>query len=186
MNEQLLAKRIKEMRQSRGMTLEQVGKIAGLSKSLLSKVENCQVSPPISTLSRIASALSVPIGYFFEEELRQHLAVFVRREDRQRVSSNRHGPDYSYEHLAHGSLMPRLMEPFVITLDDDVQAEPTLYDHPGEEFILVLEGEMEYMLGSEVYHMTVGDSMYLDARVPHGPKQISGKKVVYLAIFTNR
>lgn len=186
MNEQLLAKRIKEMRLNRGMTLEQVGKIAGLSKSLLSKVENCQVSPPISTLSRIASALSVPIGYFFEEECRQHLAVYVRREERQRVESSRHGPDYSYEHLAHGSLMPRLMEPFVLTLDENAQAEPTLFDHPGEEFILVLEGEMEYMLGSDTYHMREGDSIYIDARVPHGPKQVRGQKVSYLAIFTNR
>lgn len=186
MNEVLLGRRIRELRHGRGMTLEEVGKRANLSKSLLSKIENAQVSPPIATLSRIAAALTVPIGYFFEEDAREDQALFVPKEARQRVESSNHGPEYTYEHLAHGGPFPRLLEPFVITVEAGSQKQPTLLDHPGEQFVMVLEGEMDYLFGSSVYRMKEGDCMYFDARVPHGPKQLEGQRVSYLAILTNR
>jgi len=157
-----------------------------VSKSLVSKIENGQVCPPIATLARIAKAFEVPIGYFFEEEVRQEHAVYIPRAERQRVEQGPHGPEYSYEHLAFGGAMPRLMEPFVITLEAGSQAQATLFDHPGEEFILVLSGEMDYLFGNTHYHMAEGDSLYFDARVPHGPRQLHGKRVSYLAVFTNR
>lgn len=186
MNELLLGRRIRELRHERQLTLEQLGKLTGFSKSLLSKIENAQVSPPIATLSRIAEALEVTIGYFFEEEARQDRAIFVSKSERQRVDQKKLGPEYSYEHLAFGSSMKRLMEPFVIFLEPDSQDSATLFEHPGEEFILVLEGAMEFLFGNTSYPMKTGDSLYFDARVPHGPKQVHGQPVKYLAIFTNR
>lgn len=186
MNVKLLGLRIKQLRAERKMTLQDVGKLAGVSKSLLSKVENSQVMPPISTLSKIAAALDAPICYFFQEDVRQDLGVFVPRDGRQRVDAGPHGPDYTYEHLSHGVTFPRLMEPFVISLAPESQQQAELYDHPGEEFVLVLEGEMDFMFGNAVYRMEVGDSMYIDARVPHGPAQVDGLPVAYLAVLTNR
>lgn len=186
MNELLLGRRMREMRHQRTYTLAELGERTELSKSLLSKIETGQVSPPIATLSKIASALEVPIGFFFEEEARQEHAVLVRADERQAVAESPHGPEYSYEHLASGGAMPRLMEPFIITLEAGTQRRVNLFDHPGEEFIYVLEGEMAFLFGSTSYHMRVGDSLYFDARVPHGPQQIDGRKVSYMAIFTNR
>ncbi|NUP99924.1 MAG: helix-turn-helix transcriptional regulator [Armatimonadetes bacterium] len=186
MNELILGRRIRELRHERNLTLEEVGRRTGFSKSLLSKIENAQVSPPIATLSKIAQALEVSIGYFFEEEARQDRAIFVPKEKRQRVDQRKHGPEYSYEHLAYGSTMPRLMEPFVIFLEPSSQESPSLFEHPGEEFIMVIEGEMDFLFGSTKYRMREGDALYFDARVPHGPRQVLGKPVKYLAIFTNR
>ncbi len=186
MNDLLLARRVRTLRKEHGYTLEELGNLTGYSKSLISKIENAQVSPPIATLSRIASALDVAIGYFFEEEVREDRAIFVPKSERQCVDQGKHGPEYSYEHLAYGSSMPRLMEPFIISLESDSQDNATLFDHPGEEFVLVLEGEMEFLFGSNSYAMKSGDSLYFDARVPHGPKQVLGRPVKYLAVFTNR
>lgn len=186
MNEVLLGRRIRELRHERGLTLEEVGQRTGFSKSLLSKIENAQVSPPIATLSKIAKALDVAIGYFFEEEARQDGAIFVAHDQRQQRDAKQHGEGYKYEHLAHGGSMPRLMEPFVISIEANTQKSATLYDHPGEEFIMVIEGQMDFLFGNTHFHMEEGDSIYIDARVPHGPKQLDGKLVRYLAIFTNR
>lgn len=186
MNELILGRRIRELRHERALTLDQLGQRTGMSKSLLSKVENAQVSPPIATLSKIAGALGVSIGYFFEEDPRQENAVYVPVAERQRVDAAAHGAEYNYEHLAHGGTMPRLMEPFIITLDGSTPSPEKLFDHPGEEFIMVLEGEMRFLFGSTSYHMRTGDSLYFDARVPHGPQLIDDKPVSYLAIFTNR
>lgn len=185
MNELLIGRRVKEMRLKLDLTLAELGRRAGLSKSLLSKVENAQVSPPIATLYKIARALDVPMGYFFEEEAREDRVIYVPKDKRQRVEQSRHA-EYGYEHLASGSTMMRLMEPFMITLEANSQAEPTLFESQNEEFILVLEGEVDYLFGSTSYHLTEGDALYFDARVPHGPKQVEGKAVRYLAVFTNR
>lgn len=62
--ERYIARRIKQLRADRGMTLKQTSDLTGLSKGLLSKIENCIVSPPIGTLSKLANALDVPIGEF--------------------------------------------------------------------------------------------------------------------------
>lgn len=185
MNELLLGRRIRELRHERGFTLEQLGSLTGMSKSLLSKVETGQVSPPIATLSKIAASLGVSIGYFFEDDARQDNALFVPRTARQVIDAQLHGAEYNYEHLAFGGTMPRLMEPFIIKLEPDQEVTGKLFDHPGEEFIMVLAGEMRFLFGSTSYHMKEGDSLYFDARVPHGPQQIDGAPVQYLAVFTN-
>src|SRR6266481_2066321 len=66
--EYYIARRIRQLRADRAMTLKQVSDLTGLSKGLLSKIENCIVSPPIGTLSKLAKALNVPIGQFFDNE----------------------------------------------------------------------------------------------------------------------
>lgn len=186
MNQAILGRRIRELRRERGLTLEQVGNLTGLSKSLLSKVENAQVSPPIATLSKIGAALEVPIGFFFQEEPREDTTIYVPKAERVVMDSTEHGSEYRYEHLAANGSFPRLMEPFVVSMDANTQTSPRLYDHPGDEFLMVLVGEMEYLVGSTTYHLGEGDALYLDARVPHGPKQLDGKQVKYLVVFTNR
>ena len=68
MLEKKIADKIHEIRKNKGLTLAQLGDATGLSKGLLSRIENSQVSPPIATLSKIARGLEVPIGIFFEED----------------------------------------------------------------------------------------------------------------------
>ncbi|MBW2565134.1 MAG: helix-turn-helix transcriptional regulator, partial [Deltaproteobacteria bacterium] len=68
MLEKKIADKIHEIRKNKGLTLAQLGDATGLSKGLLSRIENNQVSPPIATLSKIARGLEVPIGIFFEED----------------------------------------------------------------------------------------------------------------------
>jgi len=60
-----IARRIRQLRAAHELTLKGLSDLTGLSKGLLSKIENCKVSPPIGTLSKLATALSVPISEFF-------------------------------------------------------------------------------------------------------------------------
>ena len=82
---QRLARRIKELRAQRGMTLQDVAMIAGFSKGLLSKVENGVVSPPVATLAKLAEALDVPIGEFFYGADGDESACFFPKSERQEV-----------------------------------------------------------------------------------------------------
>src|SRR6188768_2803844 len=92
-----IARQIKQFRADRGMTLKQVGALTGLSTGLLSKIENCIVSPPIGTLSKLATALDVPIGQFFDTEDLDPGKVFFAKADRKTVHGRRSSLNYEYQ-----------------------------------------------------------------------------------------
>ncbi len=181
---QRLAKRVRELRSERGMTLQDVARLTGLSKGLLSKVENGVVSPPIATLAKLAEALEVPIGEFFESKDSADNAVFFPKSKRKRVRGRSSQHAYNYELLVP-SRKRRDMQPMIVTVDGK-NYKFKLMDHAGEQFIYLLEGEMSYVVDDQQYEMTPGDSLYFNARILHGPKLSRGQKAKYIVVFSDR
>src|SRR5438034_8791916 len=97
--EQLIAKRIRDLREKRRLTLEQVATKAGMSKSFLSKVERCNVSISIAALSRLANAFNVPIGEFFDGDEPDSEVIYVPRGEIPSFSCFHRKMFYSYEVL---------------------------------------------------------------------------------------
>lgn len=165
MDEAVLARRIKALRLERAMTLREVARATGLTEGLISKIENHRVSPPIATLSRIASALGVKLGYFFRED-ETYVGYTLRRANeafRGMRKSRRTGYDYSL--LASGKPSRRL-EPFLVRLRPGARQLRRL-KHGGDEFVYVLRGNLSFRWGREVFHLNEGDSITYDAAVPH-------------------
>jgi transcriptional regulator with XRE-family HTH domain len=177
-----IARRVRLLRASRGMTLKELGDLTGLSKGLLSKIENCNVSPPIGTLSKLARALDVPIGEFFESDDPDPGQVFFPKSSRQIVRGRRTAMYYEYELLVSGR-RKRDMQPMIIIVDGKTY-KFGLQEHPGEQFILMLEGGMEYVVGDQTYKVNPEDCIYFDARLPHGPKLRKNQKACYLVVHT--
>ncbi|MDY6790852.1 MAG: cupin domain-containing protein [Thermodesulfobacteriota bacterium] len=167
MLEKRIADKIHEIRKKKGLTLAQLGDSTGLSKGLLSRIENSQVSPPIATLSKISRGLEVPIGIFFEEDERNNGGYTVTyKNDRKQVI--RRGTKTGFTYYSLTSFKSRhLIEPFIVRYPV-VEKEPTkLFDHPGEEFLLVLKGEMELVYGKEKIRLKAGDAIHFDPATPH-------------------
>jgi transcriptional regulator with XRE-family HTH domain len=179
-----LAKRIKELRKSRNMTLRQVSELVGFSKGLLSKVENCVVSPPIATLVKLAEALDVPIGEFFEAEIQDDQLVFFPKNKRRLTRGRRSSLNYIYELLAPGRRR-RDMDPMMVAIDGKTY-KFALQEHSGEQFIYLLEGEMDYVVGDKTYQVRTDDALYFDAKQPHGPKLQRHQKARYIVVFSSR
>ncbi|RTZ89984.1 MAG: Cro/Cl family transcriptional regulator [Deltaproteobacteria bacterium] len=173
-----IGKKIRAIRQAKGLTLEDVSKRTGLSKALISRVENEQVSPPIATLLRIASALKVEISHFFSDKTAPHKVTVVRHHE---VSSSRDsmmivGKDagYTYELLAFKK-DDKHMEPFIVRFDLRKREEVALQQHKGEEFLHLLEGKLEFFTQDEFFVLEEGDSIYFDSSIPHGYRGIGEK-----------
>jgi transcriptional regulator with XRE-family HTH domain len=181
--EHRLAQKIRELRQAKSMTLQQISEIAGLSKGLLSKIETCKVSPPIATLAKIAQALSVPLGEFFDWSEGDDALVFCPSSRRQAVRGRRTSSNYVYELLAPGR-RHRDMQPTIVSIDGK-RYKFSLLDHAGEQFVFLLEGEMDYIVGDKTYHLVPEDALYFDARAPHGPKLTKSQKARYLVVFSS-
>ncbi|MGE5404036.1 MAG: helix-turn-helix domain-containing protein [Candidatus Saccharibacteria bacterium] len=181
MEEQIIAQRIRQIRNEKELTLEEVARRTGFTKGLLSKIENNKVSPPVSTLAKIARALDVSLGDLFSAADAQPIKI-VRKAERQRYHPESSPGGQSVETLISG-FQKQKMEPLIISIDNPSTYKVKHYNHPGQEFILVLEGTMKYYYDGQEFTLSEGDAVYFDASSVHGPLPIRGKKVKYLSVM---
>ena len=185
MLEKRIADKIHQIRKNKGLTLAQLGSSAGLSKGLLSRIENNQVSPPIATLSRIARGLEVPIGIFFEEDDtdQKGYAVTYKNERKQVI---RRGTKTGFTYYSLTGLKSRhLIEPFIVKYPVIEKDPNKLFDHVGEEFLLVLKGEMHIVYGKEKISLKAGDTIHFDPSTPHRGQNAGKKESECLVIVIN-
>ena len=183
-----IGEKIRKLRKEERLTLQDLSDLSGLSKPLLSQIENSQVIPPIATLLKIAKGLKVGIHYFFEEEEDRRKFVLLRS-NTAKASRRRSGNDapqaYLYNSLAPG-LRKKSMEPFLVEFAPEAWDDARLYSHEGEEFIYLLEGELEFHYGSEIMTLQPGDSIYYDSSEAHGYVASGKEKAKAVAVLYTR
>jgi len=178
-----LGERIREAREMRGLTLEDLSSRSGISVDTLERVESNRAIPPLGELIRLGKALEMKMGYFISAGVDKPMCV-VRSGSRPKVA--RHGKKvseqygYVYESLAREKAT-RLMEPFLVTMMPTDFGE--LSNHDGQEFIFVLEGEIRVQIGRDVEILHPGDSIYYDSSHPHLVKCYGGKPAKILAVI---
>jgi transcriptional regulator with XRE-family HTH domain len=177
-----IARRVRQVRNARGMTLRELASVTALSTGLLSKIENCNVSPPIGTLSKLARGLSVSIGEFFDVDDPDPGRVYFPKNTRKVVPGRRTSLNYEYELLISGR-KKRDMQPMIVSIDGR-SYKFGLQEHPGEQFMLMLAGSMDYVVGDKRYSVLPDDCLYFDARIPHGPKLNKAQRARYLVVHT--
>ena len=165
--ERELGQKIRDLRKSRAITLDVLTMRTGLSTGYLSKIERGLSSPPIATLSRIASSLGVKLSHVFEAYEENRPISIVQPSERKvltREGQSCYG--YHYASLAH-KRQNKLMEPFVIRLTSN-PSDKRMFVHGGEEMLFLLQGEIIMTYGEDQYEITeAGTCIYIDASVPH-------------------
>ncbi len=176
-----LGGKIRELRLKKGYTLKEMSKITGFSTALLSQIENNVVSPPITTLWRIAEALGVKIACFFQESPEENVDYTLVRKGEGKPTARRETyPNLSFYSLAFGKLN-RKMDPYLVIFDKDEKC-PQSVSHEGEEFIYVLEGKLKLKLGDRTFELEEGDSIYYDSRVSHCVEGKKGTKFIAVVL----
>jgi transcriptional regulator with XRE-family HTH domain len=164
-----VGERIKKVREEKKLSLTDLAEKTGYSSAILSQIENHLLSPSLGTLIQIANALEVPLSKIFGEK-RGHSYSIVRKDERKLISrfASKEGVNYGYTYESLGyDKKNRRMEPFIVTLEPATVKHEKLSSHSGEEFIYVLEGEMEIVLGNLKDTLSPGDSIYYDSTLPH-------------------
>lgn len=180
MKEQVIGQNIRRLREEAKITLTLLANKAELTKSALSKIETGQISPPISTLLRIANGLNVSIMDFFEEEQKEPVFEFTPKSKGQIISRNGSQFGYAYEALAIHK-KNKNVEPFLITIKPS--DPPGEFFHNGQEFVYMLSGQMEFIIGEEKLTLKPGDSLFFDSGHKHKTKIIGKKPVKFLCLF---
>lgn len=179
--------KIKGIRESKNISLEEMSERSGLSLEQISSIENDQNLPSLGPLIKIARALGVRLGTFMDDN--DALGpVVCRAEDRERDSSISfsNGASDARKHMEYHPLAQqkagRHMEPFVIDINPTDNTDFKLSAHEGEEFIYVMNGEVEIEYGKEKYLLKEGDSIFYDSIVKHHVHGAPGKSAKILAV----
>lgn len=181
--EECLGLAIRELRQRDGLTLAQVSEQASLSSSMLSKIENGQTCAGTDTLARIARALGVSMGMLFSKyDATGTSAQHVKKGHGMEVVRRGTKSGHTYHLLAYDQGPVKLFEPFLITMDDDSERYPT-FQHPGTEFLYMLEGKLEYRCAQQLYLLEPGDSLSFPGTVPHGPERLARCPIKFLSVI---
>lgn len=171
MSENQVGEKIRQLRENKGMPIEELAKNSQLNVELIEKLENNAVIPSLSPLLKIAKVLNVRLGTFLDD-IPQTGPVLVKSGKSDNVmrfsgqNSNLKDSTLDFYSLASGKT-DRHMEPFLIDVHPPEEENYQLSSHEGEEFIFVMKGEIEVLYGKDKYLVSEGDSIYYDSVVPH-------------------
>jgi transcriptional regulator with XRE-family HTH domain len=172
-----VGQRIRAIRERRGLSLRALAERCGLSSNAISLIERGQNSPTVSSLHLLATALSVPITYFFENE---QAAAVVRTTPEGRLRSEAEG--IALESLGIG-LRNQQMEPFLVTVAPRAGNREQPVAHAGEELVYCLAGVLEYCVGERSYRLEPGDTLLFDATIPHAFRNAGSDETRFLLVF---
>jgi len=181
--EKEIGKRIREIRELKGMTLEILARKTKFTKGYLSRLENSKKAPPVATLLSIARALDVRIADIFGETEEHTSLSIVRKNDRLMMARSGTIFGYHYESLVH-KFKNKSMDAFILTRPHDPKWKPVVFKHEGEELLFVLEGSQEFFYGGESFILKKGDCAYFDASVEHYGRSIGGRPSKMLMVTT--
>lgn len=158
-----IGKRVKQARLNKQMTQQDLAEKCGLTKSLISKIENGQTASAVATLLKISNQLDIPLSWVLEENESKNLVLSPSQSRTTKVGNKEMG--YLYETLANRSPFSKI-DPVVVTvLEDSAKEGP--YTHLEDEFIYILKGSIYLSYDGEKYLLHEGDSAYFAGTIPH-------------------
>jgi len=183
--QRMIGSRIKGMRESKSISIEVFSERSGLSVEQIQLIESNSQIPSLAPLVKMARALGVRLGTFLDDN--EDLGPVVsRKEDQPAGISFSSNTASSHNDLQFFSLAQkkagRSMEPFTIDIQSSTQNGYALSSHEGEEFIYVLEGEIEIFYGKRVFKLAQGDSIYYDSIVDHNVHAANNSEARILAV----
>ena len=180
--ERALGAQIRLLRRRQDLSVSDLATAASISLGMLSKIENGQISPSLTTVQALAGALSVPISSLFASMEERQDCSFVPAGRGVNIERRGTKAGHNYQLLGH---LPRgdvVVEPYLITLHENASSY-TSFSHAGIELIYMLEGELTYRHASESYHLRPGDTMMFDSGAQHGPERLLVHPMRYLSII---
>jgi DNA-binding XRE family transcriptional regulator len=178
---QVIANHVRSRRLEIGLTVGQLAERTGISKGMLSKIENAQTSPSLSTLERLSSALDMPVTSLFRGLAEERDAVFVKAGSGPEIVRKGTRAGHTYELLGTLRGPYKRVEPLLVSLAESTEVFP-LFQHAGIEMLYMLEGIMEYSYGREHYRMEKGDTLQFEGDIPHGPTRLVKLPIRFLSI----
>jgi transcriptional regulator with XRE-family HTH domain len=173
--------RLTLLREERKLGLAELSSRSGIPQAEIEAIEAGKLSPSIAPLVKLSRALGVRLGTFLDDSGGEGPVVCLGGQASEVMRAPGQASPamgaLSFFALAKGK-SGRSMEPFIVDVRPVADPEAGLSSHEGEEFIYVLQGEVEVRYGSEIKRLSAGDSIYYDSIVPHRVSSPSPAKIL--------
>ncbi|WP_310630863.1 XRE family transcriptional regulator [Paraburkholderia sp.] len=167
--------RLKALRLARRIDLKTLAALSGFTEDQLRSMESGVRAPPFASLARLGRCLGEDLSYFFvdrspaQTQQADRRMSIVRNDERKPVARDDAALGFEYATLAHHMARKR-MEPLYFSFSAHAQHD-YFFEHPGEEFVFVLEGQLDFEIVIDKDVKTIrleqGDSFYFDSALPH-------------------
>lgn len=180
-----IGREIRAHRRQQNITVAELAQLTGISIGMVSKIENGNTSPSLSTLQTLSNALGVTLTSFFKGFEENRSAIHTKAGEGVEMERAGTRAGHQYNLLGHiGSNASGVMvEPYLITLNETSDIFPT-FQHEGIEILYMLEGEVSYRHGDNLYALKPGDSLFFDADAPHGPEILHKLPARFLSVIS--
>lgn len=169
-----------DARTSRGLGLQELAEASGISTGMISQIERGLANPSVNTISKLASALGLQLGIFFEPRPDSEEKNVVRKHERRSIGIP--DPNFVYELLVPD--LNRTLEFVWVESAPGSSTENSPFQHEGEECGLILQGRLEVHLGDRVFILEAGDSIVFNSLLPHWYRNIGTERVLSVWAIT--
>ena len=178
---QLIASRIKELREIAGISAESLAQELHTEPELFSNYESGNTDIPVGFLIKVAHRFNLELSSLLRgDEPKLHVYAVVRKGKGLNVDRRK---QYQYESLAYNFIQKKA-EPFVVTVTPDSSNSSLEFNsHPGQEFNYVLEGTLMIVVDGHEIVLDEGDSVYFDSGYPHAMKALNDQLSRFLAFI---
>jgi quercetin dioxygenase-like cupin family protein len=169
-----VGKKIKKVRTEKKITFDKMANETGFSIDYLKKIEAGKVIPPVGSLLQIARALEIDSTLFLkkqETKLTERIRAYTERTE-----------NYAYSTLTPGAENKHL-KAFLVTVDPLQEHKGVGYHHEGEEFVYVLSGKVEVVVGEHVNKLDEGESLHFNSGIRHQLKNTGKKEAKLLVVI---
>ncbi|MDM1293073.1 helix-turn-helix transcriptional regulator [Sphingobacterium sp. N143] len=175
--------KIKEIRKEKGITIQEVANKAGVSKGLISQIENNRTIPSLLVLINIINALEVDLNEFFKDFNSELDAgpVIVRKKDSYTSFEKEQAVGFHYKRIFTSTLESSTMDIVLLELLPD--AERPMVVTEAYEYKYIISGQVEYSFPDQKITLEEGDSIFFNGRLSHTPRNIGKDKALMLIVY---
>jgi transcriptional regulator with XRE-family HTH domain len=181
-----ISNRLKDIRKEKNITLQELAGQAGITKGMLSQVENSRSIPSLNVLLNLIKALQIDLNDFFKNiNNKSDDNVILKRKEEYQSFEKENAIGFHYQRLFSTTVHDYHVDFVLLRLEGNAQREPVRTD--AFEFKYLLKGKVEYVIADKLYIIEEGDSIFFDATDVHKLKSVGKEDAVMLvAYFFNK
>lgn len=178
-----ISQKIKSIRKDKYLTLQDVADRAGVTKGLISQIENSRTIPSLLVLMQLIRALEVDLNYFFNDLSLEgkNAPILVLRKEEYEGFEKETAPGYHYQRVFTRNFKSGAVDFVLLEIKPGAKRDFVTTD--AFEFKYILEGEVTYHFRQESVTLLEGDSMLFDGRLEHNPVNSGDVPVRMLVVY---
>ena len=176
-----VSRRVKQQRLEKRLTLQELADKSGVSKGLISQIENGRSIPSLPVMFSIIQSLEIEVSEFFKDLNLLEPTIVVQKKENYEKFEKEDARGFSYQRMLTKNLAASTIDFVLLELAPDAHREEVCTE--AYEYKYILKGEAEYLINGQTYVLEEGDSLFFDGRLPHVPKNKKKHPCVMLIIY---